>query len=53
MKVSEIRKVIKAKLDTGLITEDEARYMNQRVSKIQARNDISWNHKAELYEVFA
>ena len=53
MKVSEIRKIIKAKLETGLINEDEARYMNQRVSKIQVRSDLGWNQKNELYAVFS
>jgi len=52
MKISEVRKIIKQKLDYGLISIDESNRFNNRLSKIQASNH-SLKDKKVLYSVYA
>lgn len=52
MKISEARQSIKLKLEYGLITEDEARNMNNQLSRIQASNK-RYKQKLELYKIWS
>lgn len=53
MKISEARASIELKVKNGLITMGEAKRMQRRLSQIQARRDISWNHKKAMYAIWA
>ncbi len=52
MSTTEARNNIRIALRHGLITEEEAREANRRISNINARN-ISWKQKAALRAIWA
>ena len=52
MTLTEARAAVKAKLDAGLITEEEARRYQRRLTVIAAREDLHWREKKELFAVY-
>jgi len=53
MRISEARAEIEAKRACGLISNDEARRFQIRLSYISRRTDISYRQKERLYAVWA
>jgi len=52
MTLTEVRAIIKARFQAGLITAVQAATYNRRLSSIAARDDLHWSEKKKLFSIY-